>query len=335
MRWPCLLVVAAACGGGEPADPDARPVADGGGPADAIAVDAAYALLPEDLPEPLPDGPVNARLAVYNTALSLTIKYAEAREPHIIDAVRGLDADVVCLQEIWDHFTSVEAFAAAVAADWPYAFWSNIDTGAWGNGVLLLSKHPMYRGRHLRFAANDPNGLIDRIVIGAEVVTPDAHFTALCTHLYQDELDATGIRMAEIAELATWAQAEGWWAGPTVLLGDLNTGPTTSSTSCDPCQEMDTASYPRLLEDWTDANADWDQCTFCRDLALPLQIIGGIEDFPDRRIDHCLVRGLGEAQGIARALLFDQPVDVDDAQAGTVNTLLSDHLGLRCDLAPP
>ena len=337
----CGVVAMAGCGGDD----------DGGG-ADARRFDASQVIdatptdfdggnvaLPEVLPDPLPSGAPDVTLVTMNTALALTIRYAEQREPQIIDALKALDADVVCVQEVWDHFLGVAALRAELAAEWPYAFWSWQDSKVWGNGLLILSKHPLYRGRQFVYTMNDTNELIDRMVISADVVTDDSYFHLMCTHLHHVANDIS-IRQDEIREINELAQAEGYWdtGERTFLLGDFNTGPSTSSSSCSPCNPFDITSYNDVLDDWTDPNAGWDQCTFCIDIAGPLAILGGKDSEVDQRIDHCFTKG-PDINLLSRRILFDGAIELDvpgeNPDGGLITATLSDHLAVECVFGPP
>lgn len=337
----CVLA-AGACGdddGGVTAD--ARPTPDAPPAPDAAPADASVSvMLPEDLPDPLPAGDPDVTVATVNTALSFTIKYAAEREPQIVEEIKALDADVVCLQEIWDHLhgdNGNATFYDMVKDAWPHAYWSTIDTKAWGNGLLILSKHPLYRGREIRFQAQPTGGdaVLDRIAIGADVVTGDAHFHVVCTHLHHENADPQ-IRIDEIEELDSWADSEGYLAGPTFLLGDFNTGPQVSPSACEPsCTALEELSYPALLQNWTDPNEGWDQCTWCVAQANPMQVIDPDPDYPDQRIDHCLYRNLGTSELQSRSIILDQEITIEHDTEGTVQTHLSDHVALSCTFAPP
>lgn len=338
-----LTLSLAACGdddGGVTAD--ARPTPDAAPPPDAPPADASVeAMIPEDLPDPLPAGDPDVTVVTVNTALPTTVKYAAEREPLIIDALKSLEADVVCIQEVWDVLHNKDHgnvdFYRQIEDAWPYAYWSTIDTEGWGNGLLIVSKHPLYRGREIRYQAQPTGGnaVLDRIAIGADVVTDDAHFHVICTHLHH-EASEPEIRMDEINELETWAVAEGYDDGPTFLLGDFNTGPATSPSVCEPnCTAIDVESYQLLLEDWTDPNQGWDQCTYCVAQANPMQLLEPDPDYPDQRIDHCFYRNLGTSVLQSRKILADEQITVEHPSEGTVQTYLSDHLWLGCTFAPP
>ncbi len=373
-----LALLGAACGGGE-STIDARPSVTYDAdppPVDAAGPDAGISTLPESPPEPVPTGDPNATLATFNTALAATIWYAPERKPHIIAKVKALagDVDVLCLQEVWDSYaedriSGPRELAGLLAPEWPYAFWDYTQTypSKWGNGLLIVSKHPLYRGRSLRFVAGDTHEIIDRMVIAADVLMTDSYFHVLCTHLqaYDTEADIA-VRQAEIAEVMTFATSEGYSDGPAFFLGDMNCGPQTAPCGVGECNEPDLGSYARLLEDWSDPN-EYDAgvpnisgvCTFCEETSRPLQRLDscgtGFGDCdPDVRLDHCTYLNIGSSALTNAEIVLDDIIEVTPAEGpacdgefpcdefcgGTVvceprDTQLSDHKGVKCSFASP
>ncbi|MEZ4237456.1 MAG: endonuclease/exonuclease/phosphatase family protein [Myxococcota bacterium] len=64
-----------------------------------------------------PTGPVSVTVATYNAGLAVGfVPGAESRTPLVADAVAGIDADVVCLQEVWlpEQVAAVEAATSSV-----------------------------------------------------------------------------------------------------------------------------------------------------------------------------------------------------------------------------
>jgi len=311
-------------------------------PADTESADAGVAdgplvapALPEDLPAPLPAGAVAVELATYNTGLAPTLLGSAERLPLVIEAIKTLVADVVCLNEVWLSASSQEAFAAAVASAFPYAYWNEERSTPMGNGLLVLSKHPLYRGRAPILTAQDYPDKYLRKLLAVDVVTPTAYFHVMCTHLAADTTTSEAAkRQSQIEELNALATTEGYFAQPTFLLGDLNAGPDPvgdcTPTTTPACLAPDLESYALLLETWTDPNEDWQQCTWCRAIAEPLQL--GPDVGPSVRIDHCLYANLAPATFTGRRLLFDQAINV---VVGTRTVEhLSDHLGVGCGFGP-
>jgi endonuclease/exonuclease/phosphatase family metal-dependent hydrolase len=349
MATAALTTWLVACGGdgaqaadGPAPQDDAPAAADAGAeaaPTDGPTGDAppTSPTLPEDLPDPLPTGVPNVTLATFNTGLAATLKGAPQRLPAVIDAVKAQGADVLCLQEVWVTFTTPKDFAAAVAAEFPHSYWYERGVTPMGAGLLILSKHPLYRGRAHVYDTQEPGGYFDKAVVGVDVVTDDAHFHLMCTHTAAPT-DATGppLRIAQIEEMNAFAATNGYGTGVLFALGDYNTGPdptqTCTPTTTPACNEPDTTSYAKLLESYTDPNAGWGECTWCRAVAMPFQLSAAYNADPDQRIDHCLYQGLQAANFKSRSLVFDATVSI------TVGSFtlehLSDHLGVACTFGP-
>ncbi len=346
-----MLAIAAAvlgvcaCGGDD--DDGAGTIDSGARPIDAAPIDAAIddsdagnAALPETLPDPLPAGPVTATVAAYNLGLIQTIINAPERKPLQVEALAALDTDVLCINEAWLQYTSTREFAELLADAFPYAMWTHTHESNFGNDVVIVSKHPLYRGRELRYATN-PEDTVDRMAVAATVVTDDAAFHVVCTHLTSaNDPDFVAARQAQIAELETWMQAEGYTGEPTFLVGDLNCGPETAP--CPTCSvQEDQATFELLLQSWSDPGAsvaitagDGRSCTYCWDAAEPMLLIPPTEDEVDVRIDHVLYRDLGAAAPVECDILLSDPVTYQ-AAGSTAQTQLSDHRGVRCRFGPP
>ncbi len=69
----------------------------------------------------------------FNAGLAYSfVPYATERQPFVIQSVGGLDADIVCLQEVWNP-DDVAALTTAVAATYPNVYWVD-QTGDTGTG---------------------------------------------------------------------------------------------------------------------------------------------------------------------------------------------------------
>jgi hypothetical protein len=267
------------------------------------------------------------------------------------------DADVLCLQESFNQFGGPHAMAAHLADTFPYSFWTWQGTGQHplGNGVLIASKFPLYRGREHVFAAQ--NGIVDRVIIGADVLMPDSYFHLMCTHL-QAGLDtgnpqaSVEVRTAEVNEAFAWAQAEGYMDGPTFWLGDFNAGPdpvgacdgvADPDDCCSPTDPLgacvntaDTVNYDLVDTMFDNAATDAIGCTSCRGQFIQLAVLNTFNSDPSQRIDHCWSRNLGGTtivQGVSRHFTEDiaLPYNGPGAPArGETLNFLSDHYGVRC-----
>ena len=349
------LVLVVACGGDDAAI-DARPPADTAIPADAFippGPDGGTSLIPEDLPSPLPTGAADLTVVTYNAGLIAVVMGAAERLPLIQTAVKALPADVVCMQEIYTGFTKPHLFAAAMADTFPYSYWTWTGVAASGNGLMILSKHPLYRGREIQFAQGTTT-TVDRMAIGATVVDSDDawHVNVLCTHLHAglDPVDDFPIKGSEIDEIETWADAQ-WPDGPTLLLGDFNCGPMppsadpcdcdTNGGSCetvDHCDAPDMTNYNKLLETWTDVfAADDDFFTSGHDQFIDMSLVPGLyPNEPSQRIDHCFYRDFTQEEFKAGELVLTeaQSIDIVVNEVDITLEYLSDHYGVQCTFGP-
>jgi endonuclease/exonuclease/phosphatase family metal-dependent hydrolase len=349
-----VAVVWAGCGGDDDDDGvsfDAAPPPDSTGADDAAPPDGNGApVLPETLPDPLPNGPLDLTIVTFNTGLIQAVKGADLRLPEIVSAIkaRAAGVDVMCIQELYNEYESPEGMAEALKAEFPYAYWNPVGETVFKNGLLLLSKHPLYRGRVLYFENNNTPPFPDRALIAAMVVSDDWNLPVLCTHL-QAGLAGTedpAIRLAEVGEIDDFADAEGYLDGAALLLGDFNAGPDPDTTDfeCDDpdtkgevelCEPADLVAYQAVLDDgWTDPFPADAPCTSCRAQYIALELIAGLfADEPDQRIDHCWFRNLDPAVFIGGGVVFDEVQSIPFMDETLLT--LSDHYGVECSFGPP
>ncbi len=329
-RLGLSLVLLAACGGDDPAAIDAARI--DGTPIDAFSPDGDISGLPEELPSPLPNGDVDARIMTFNIGHFATVRGGRERLPHQITAIEESGADIVCFQEVYTlpdpdvRYVSPHSLAAELADVYPYAAWSWETTNMLGSGNLIVSKVPLYRQRFLRYTMNDANTIVDRAVLAATAVSDDWHLDVLCTHL-QAGLDPENapIRLDQIRELGLFVTEHDYADGPSVLLGDFNADPD--------------ADEMRFLRGLTPLGgrsvyfADaWLATTGQDDAAGPGWTYDRRNPYalrsrePSRRIDYVLVRGPDRAlrgEPLSARLVLDEPTD---------GIWPSDHFGVLAEI---
>lgn len=349
-----FLFALVACGGGD-STPDARQIADAPPQIDSTVPmnDGGTAMIPEDLPDPLPSGTVDLKVATFNAGLIAVVKGSEERLALQIPALKALDADVICLQEIFTQYTSGPTMAAALADTYPHSYWTWTGQYVQGNGLLIVSKHPLYRGREHYYTMGNGGPTVDRMIIGVTMVDSanQWHANVLCTHMHAGLKAADlPVKLDEATEINTWAASEGYTTGPTFLLGDFNAGPippsfldacecdtngNTDPNTCTPCDAADLATWNKVREVFTDPfpeNADF--FTSGRDQFLQLAVVPGLfPDEPTQRIDHCMYRDLGAAEFLSGETVLDEPQTI--SVGGETLEYLSDHYGVSCTFGVP
>ena len=155
----------------------------------------------------------------------------EARAPVIESTLRGVDADIVALQEVWE--TDADNQAVALARTLGYAdtvFGANLERDGIRAGNAIVSRWPITRHEvhHLPRAAGgmrDDEGE-ERLVVFAEVDAPRGPIQVYCAHLSWGA-DHSAIRQAQVAEICRIVRDRRPRTFPAVLCGDLNADPTS------------------------------------------------------------------------------------------------------------
>jgi endonuclease/exonuclease/phosphatase family metal-dependent hydrolase len=151
------------------------------------------------------------------------------------DTLRGMDVDVVGLQEVdrcWSQRSAFDDQARGLAEhlDMHMVFGASLHRARRGSeqpgreyGVALLSRHPIVGTRHLPLPR--PRGGEPRTLLQAEVLVGGVRLRCLNTHLQH----RSGTERRAQARAIEAVVADG--GGPTVLVGDLNAGPDTAEVA--------------------------------------------------------------------------------------------------------
>ena len=182
------------------------------------------------------------------------------------------------------------------------------------NGLLLLSWHEIENPTYTTIEA--------QIVARGAITATIQGRTVQCTHLSADlqvvpyPPDTTYQSWAEehaaqIGVIDKAAKSDGC----RVLLGDMNTGPTTEQLAGELEKNFSGLANASYVQPW-----DEPECTFCADNPL-----AGVTD--DRWIDHIFFKGCQKAAAFEYRRVFDQPIQVQ-SEGALVDTRLSDHYGV-------
>lgn len=271
-------------------------------------------------------------IRLFGAALYEDVPHVVARAAHLAPALRGVDADIVLLQELIPQRVKVR-LAAELRDLYPHSVGITKDSRFYGTGLLTLSRDPMTDASCTSFAQQTleeglfgPRGMlactVDTLGLGPVRVI-NLHATAGGAYRRKRRRGAADRRSAQIAQAIESAGAP--FDGAVVLAGDFN-----CDLGADPVTDrlLGAAGLADVAACLLDA--DWPQGTW--DPANPLN--RGRAAGPARRVDHIYVRpGGGRAVNVsaARTVLDEPVVPLPDGEP----LPLSDHHGLLAELAPP
>ena len=269
-------------------------------------------------------------IRLFGAALYEDVPHVVARAAHLAPALRGVDADIVLLQELVPQRVKVR-LAAELRDLYPHGAGITEDSRFYGTGLLTLSRHPMTDASCTPFAQQTlEEGLFGpRGMLACTVQSPgfgpvrviNLHATAGGAYRRKRRRGAPDRRSAQIAQAIEAAGAP--FDGAVVLAGDFN---------CDPAA-ADAATGRLLgaagLADVAAGLPDADRPQGTWNPANPLN--RGKASGPARRVDHIFVRpGGSHAVNVSAArTVLDEPV----VRLPSGDPLpVSDHCGLLTEL---
>lgn len=194
------------------------------------------------------------------------------------------------------------------------------------NGVILASRKPLRNTETIQLPSSEAN----RVGLYATVDVDGSPVEVACTHLsaavdllpptdkrfssWDDEMKAQLHLLSDHLNL----RANG---GPSLLLGDLNTGPSyTGDMQPDAPKIWD--EVKRLAFADPASTTDPSICSRCQgSLIAPTE--------GRYLIDHVLTRGEGMPAAACAAQAFDAPIQILDSAGLSVTTNMSDHYAIR------
>jgi endonuclease/exonuclease/phosphatase family metal-dependent hydrolase len=242
-------------------------------------------------------------------------------------ALLELDADVVCLQELFQRrcqdwlraaLRQVYPHAAGLASAWPGL--------RLGNELLVLSRFPVSRVRLRRFTAATPEelrftsrGFLELVVqvpAFGEITLLNIHASAGGAREHPESPVMEDIRARQIAEFLDHGMSH----RRLMVVGDLNAGPQSSI-----------GNYRQVLAaGLVDACAEAGIRGVTWDPANPLVASGGDAHLPPQRIDHVFLnRELAEQAACASARVVFAERRVQTPRGALP---LSDHYAVRAEL---
>ncbi len=246
-------------------------------------------------------------------------RHLRARLAHITAAIRELDPDVVCLQEVpWRWGSTAQRLAKELGLNYVYV---RANGNRWAilfeEGEAILSRYPL---READFLELEPQaGFFQRrMVLRATADTPWGAVRVFATHLTHDNPAAN---RGQAASLASFVATSG--GGPAVVAGDFNAGEDAPQI-----QALD------WVDTYREVHRDQPGYTCCVD-----DLIGGPDQVLKERIDYLfLVLGTGQTDASANKARVVSSRRVLDKPFRTTEGWLwpSDHAGVlsEIELAP-
>jgi len=280
------------------------------------------------------------RILIFNTGLTEIrlfgaplyedVPHVVARAAHLAPALRGVEADIVLLQELVPQRVKVR-LAVELGDLYPQSAGIAEDSRFYGTGLLTLSRHPMTDASCTSFAPQTlEEGLFGpRGMLACTVDTPDLgrvrvvnlHATAGGAYRRKRRLCAPDRRRAQIEQSIEAAGAP--FDGTVVLAGDFNCDPAADPTTAELLQACGFADAAAGLPEDARPQGTWDPTN---PLNRGRRVAG-----PARRVDHIFLRSGGGQEVTVRAvrIVLDEPaVPRPDGEPLPV----SDHYGLLAEL---
>jgi endonuclease/exonuclease/phosphatase family metal-dependent hydrolase len=276
------------------------------------------------------DGPYGAlldsRLRVLTWNLWWRYGPWEARRPAIAATLARLDADVICLQEVWDDGTVGFAAELADGLGFHQVYGSRLDLDGVRFGNAVLSRWPITAHEVLPLPAGDrPDE--QRTCLRADVDGPRGPLQVFSTHLNWrfDQSDVRQYQVHAICRFIGASRPDGGRSFPPILCGDFNADPDSDEMRL--LTGRSATPVPKLVfHDAWDAAGQASSSSATGKTWSNENRYARLDLEPDRRIDYVLVGWpkAGGAGHVTRCTVEGlEPVD---------GVVPSDHLALLAEL---
>lgn len=252
----------------------------------------------------------------------------EQRLPAIVETLRRLDPDVICLQEVWIDLATGRSSADVVAealGDRHVAVANRADLDGLGFGNAVVSRWPI-TGTEWRPLPSPEQFEEYRVVLRADVDGPRGPFQVFTTHLHW-RLDHSHIRSEQVAEIARFVHDSPHRTFPPVLCGDFNADPSADEIRALTGRAASPAPPVVFWDAWEVAGSGGPGTTWSN--ANPYAVMD-LE--PDRRIDYVFA-GFPKAGGAGHVVhaevIGTEAIDIGDGNGPVVP---SDHYGVLAEL---
>jgi len=215
----------------------------------------------------------------------------EARQPLILETIARVNADIVCLQEVWETRDG-ESQAATIAGELgyvpAYAAGLGLDIAPESLGNAILSRWPIVNVEARALPA--PAGLDElRVVLRAEIDGPRGPLEVFCTHLNW-RLDQSDVRQMQVRAVCEFIEeTKSNRTCPPILCGDFNADPEAEEIRM--LTGLTEIPVPKLvfLDAWQVAGGGGKGFTWSHDNPFTM-----LDPEPERRLDYVFVGYPGE-----------------------------------------
>ncbi len=247
----------------------------------------------------------------------------EQRQPGILQTMRDVDADVWCLQEVWetrDGESQPRTLAEALGGyDVAHVAGVGLDLAPESMGNAILSRWPIVDSER-RSLPSLPYLDELRTAVRADIAGPRGDLQVFCTHLNW-RLDQSHVRQLQARAVCEFIdETRGRRTYPPILCGDLNADPVSEEIRKLKGQAEPYVPKLIFLDAWDAGGCgvghSWDNTN---EFAV-------LDCEPNRRIDYVLVgypREHGAGQCVRAELVGTERIN---------GVYPSDHFGVRAEL---
>lgn len=244
----------------------------------------------------------------------------EERQGGIEDALAAAEPDIVCLVECWATRETSQAGRLGERLEFEYRlFVGDWDHDGWTSGIGVVSRWPIARHERLPLPGDDGGGVGEALYVA---IDGPRGLLQLFVVMLDHPLGASGLRQAQVRQLAEFVDRTTRRRHPVVVCGDFNAGPDSDELRM--LTGRREAPVPGLVfhDAWEMAGDGTPGHTWSKRNPLAAMAL-----WPDRRIDHILSAWprAGGAGHPTRCELLGVTATPDAPQ-------LSDHYGLVADL---
>jgi endonuclease/exonuclease/phosphatase family metal-dependent hydrolase len=268
-----------------------------------------------------PYGPV-AESAVRVVTWNVWGRYGpgwETRQVALEDTLAQVEPDLVCLVEAWRYGESSQPERVACRLGLPYChFVGDWEQEDWVSGVGLVCRWPMSEPQRRPLRSEDGAGFGEVVHV---VVDGERGTIQLFAVVLDYPLDGSGIRQAQVKQLASFVSDVAPKRDLVVVCGDFNAGPDSDEIRMLTGRSAPPSPGLVFYDSWEVAGDGSPGYTWSN--SNPLAAIGL---YPDQRFDYVFSawpRRHGVGHPIRCSLLGVRPPDQDQ---------ISDHYGLVAEL---